>query len=325
MTIEDIGIVIIGRNEGERLIRCLNSAKMCASVIVYVNSGSTDRSIENAKEIGAHVVELDPTSPFTAARARNEGYMAIRKLKPTISLIQFVDGDCCLAPQWLEVARAFLMEHGDVAIACGRRRERYPESSIYNYLCDEEWNTPIGESQQCGGDALMRVDAFEAVGGFRSDVTAGEEPELCLRLRKLGWKIWRLNEEMTEHDAAMTRFRQWWLRAVRSGYGLANIIWLHRRTPADGWFRMLTRAIFWGGVLPICIGIGALFHPIVLLGFLVYVAQIVRLALRAGPNFRHAWLRAYLLTVTKIAEFLGILRFFWTAIRVKNANLIEYK
>ena len=124
MTFEDIGIVVIGRNEGKRLIRCLNSAKACATAIVYVDSGSTDRSIENAKEIGAHVVELDLTSPFTAARARNEGYMTIRKLKPDISLIQFVDGDCCLAPQWLEASRAFVLEHGDVAIACGRRREQ---------------------------------------------------------------------------------------------------------------------------------------------------------------------------------------------------------
>ena len=36
---------------------------------------------------------------------------------------------------------------------------------------------------------LVRVEAFEAVGGFRPELIAGEEPELCMRLREKGWKI----------------------------------------------------------------------------------------------------------------------------------------
>ena len=88
---------------------------------------------------------------------------------------------------------------------------------------------------------------------------------------------------------------------------------------------MLMRSIVWGGVLPICIGIAALFYPAAILGLLIYVAQIVRLALKAAPDFHYAWRRAYLLTVTKFAEFLGIVKYFLMTIQVKNADLIEYK
>ena len=163
--------------------------------IVYVDSGSTDRSVEVAADIGAWVVSLDLTLPYTAARARNEGYLALKSRKPALRFVQFIDGDCSLAPGWLETARAFIGNRSDLAIVCGRLRERYPNASIYNYFCDMEWDTPIGEAPACGGDALVRVEAFDVVRGFSTSLIAGEEPELCLRLREQGWKIWLLDTE----------------------------------------------------------------------------------------------------------------------------------
>jgi GT2 family glycosyltransferase len=325
MTVEDIGVVIIGRNEGERLVRCLTSVKACVRNVIYVDSGSTDGSVSFASRIGAHVINLDLTQPFSAARARNEGYSALKSLKPDTRFIQFIDGDCSLASKWLETAHTFIAQRSDIAIVCGRRRERHPEASIYNYLCDLEWDTPIGEASACGGDALMRAEAFEAVGGFRSDVMAGEEPELCLRLRDIGWKIWRLDAEMTEHDAAMTRFRQWWFRSVRTGYGLADIYWLHRDSPERIWKRMMFRMLVWGGLLPIGIGVGALLRPPALLGASVYLVQICRMALREGPNSHRPWLRALLLTLSKFAEFQGFLKFLLRKRKMGAAKLIEYK
>ena len=164
---------------------------------------------------GVAVIELDDTSPFTAARARNAGFTQLQEAQPQLEFVQFIDGDCTLVGDWLETAEQFLVRHPDVAAVCGRRRERYPDRSIYNWLCDIEWNTPIGEAAACGGDVLLRVAAFRQVGGYRSALVAGEEPELCLRLREQGWKIWRLDAEMTVHDAAMTRFGQWWRRTAR--------------------------------------------------------------------------------------------------------------
>lgn len=325
MSLQDIGVVIIGRNEGERLIRCLNSVVRYSCSIVYVDSGSTDGSIESAAQVGAFVVKLDLARPFSAARARNEGYSALKSLNCHIRFIQFIDGDCSLAPGWLVTARTFIEERNDIAIVCGRRRERHPDASIYNYLCDLEWNTPIGEALACGGDSLVRADAFEAMGGFNSNVMAGEEPELCLRLREAGWKIWRLNEEMTEHDASMTRFRQWWFRSVRSGYGLADIYWLHRNAPEGIWRRMIIRTLFWGGLLPIGIGASALFHPAAVLVTCVYFVQICRMAFRAGLTSHRPWTRALLLTVSKFAEFQGLLKFIWRRQVKGRAKLIEYK
>ena len=193
----DVGVVVIGRNEGRRLVDCLASIRTATDNIVYVDSGSTDDSVAAATQIGATVVKLDVSQQFTAARARNEGFSALKSLKLNVRFVQFIDGDCILVSSWMGRAIDFIEQREDVAIVCGRRRERYPSASIYNQLCDLEWDTPVGEAAACGGDALVRVRAFEEAGGFHPRVMAGEEPELCIRLREQGWKIWRLDAEMT--------------------------------------------------------------------------------------------------------------------------------
>ena len=325
MTQEDVGVVVIGRNEGDRLVRCLASVKACTRNIVYVDSGSTDESVDYAARIGACVVQLDLTRPFTAARARNEGYSALKSLQPDARFVQFIDGDCSLAPGWVEMARTFLGQRSDVAVVCGRRRERHPETSIYNQLCDLEWNTPIGEAVACGGDALMRAEAFESVGGFQPRLIAGEEPELCIRLRKIGWTIWRLDADMTEHDASMTRFRQFWVRTVRNGYAFADVVWLHRNSASGNWRRATLSAFLWGGLLPVTIGLGALLHPAALLGASAYPLQICRIALKQGSTSHRTWPLALLGTLSKFAQFQGILKFLWCKWQRGEATLIEYK
>lgn len=321
----DIGVVAIGRNEGKRLIDCLTSVRSETANVVYVDSGSTDGSVSAAENIGASVVKLDLTQPFTAARARNEGFAVLRSLKPNIRFVQFIDGDCSLARFWIERALTFMEQRADVAIVCGRRRERDPAASIYNRLIDDEWSTPIGEAMTCGGDALVRVEAFESAGGFRSSLMAGEEPELCLRLREDGWKIWRLDEEMTQHDAAMYTFGQWWVRSVRSGYGFAEVSRLHRASPQVTWGREIARAVFWAGVLPLIILAGALIHPISLLLALAYPLQVVRLAIRRGVTPSDNWWYAILSVPAKFAQLQGILRFYWRNWRQQEIRLIEYK
>ena len=302
MNHEYVGIVVIGRNEGERLVDCLASVKAVTGNIVYVDSGSTDGSIAAAKRIGASVVMLDLSQPFTAARARNEGFAALKAYGPGIRFVQFIDGDCILDCGWIDKALAFIEQREDVAIVCGRRRERYPAASIYNRLFDLEWDTPIGEAVACGGDALTRVKAFEAVGGFRPRVIAGEEPELCVRLREGGWKIWRLDAEMTQHDAAMTRLGQWWVRAVRSGYGFAEVSRLHRTSPFRIWTRAIPSAIFWGGLLPALIVLGGLVDPRFLCAALVYPLEVLWIAIRRGLASPCVWTYAVLTMLAKVAQ-----------------------
>ena len=324
--INDVGCVVIGRNEGDRLRRCLMSLVGQVAAVVYVDSGSTDASVALAHALGVTTVELDMAIPFTAARARNEGFQALQGRLPPLTFIQFVDGDCEVLPRWLHEARGFLESHPDAAVACGRLRERYPEYSIYNRLCDMEWDTPLGEAKACGGVAMIRATALVEVGGYRSDLIAGEEPELCVRLRLAGWRVWRIDHDMALHDAAMTRFDQWWKRSVRNGHAFAEGAYLHGASSERHWVRESRRAWVWGGVIPVLILLGVPIFGWGALAFsLMYPLQVVRLALMGIGSSKDNWLKAMFLVLSKFPEFLGQAKFWISKLCSSKINLIEYK
>ena len=321
------GVVAIGRNEGERLRRCLASVVGAAERVVYVDSGSSDGSVELARGAGADVVALDLQRPFTAARARNEGWRRLLAVAPTLAYVQFVDGDCEVVPGWLDAARRFLDAHPDVAAVAGRNRERYPERSVYNLLCDIEWGSgEAGAVKACGGNAMMRVAALQPAGGFLETLIAGEEPELCVRLRAAGWRVWRLDEEMTLHDAAMTHFGQWWKRSMRTGFSYAEGARLHGAPPEQHWVRESRSAWFWGLVLPGAVIAGAaLAGPLAWLGVVAYPVQMLRLFMRSRGPWRPRLARAVFLVVGKFPEALGQLRFVVHRLARTPGRLIEYK
>jgi GT2 family glycosyltransferase len=309
-----IAAVVIGRNEGARLIACLDSLSGHVDKIIYVDSGSTDGSREAAAARGAKIVRLDSAFPFTAARARNAGVAALEE-EP--EFIQFIDGDCALRSGWIAEASAFLRQHPKVAVVCGRRRERHPDASVYNRLIDREWNSPPGPAKACGGDALMRRDAFLEVDGYRDTLIAGEEPELCLRLRAAGWRIHRLDAEMTWHDAEIHRFGQWWRRTLRAGHAFAEGAALHGAGRERHWVVETRRALLWGAVLPVLTLLAVLLAgPIALLLLLIYPAQVLRLARRHDITW------AIFIVLGRFAEALGALRFY---LRRRPSGIIEYK
>ena len=320
-----LGFVVIGRNEGDRLVDCLTSIVATGCPVVYVDSGSTDDSLANAGKFGAEIVELDLSTPFTAARARNTGLKALVAGRPELVFVHFIDGDCTLASDWLERAFPFIESRADIAVVCGRRRERFPQASVYNALCEREWARPAGETKACGGDAIMRIEALQQVGGFRDELIAGEEPELCVRLRQHGWKIWRLDGAMTLHDAAMTRFTQWWRRMMRGGHAYGEVSLLHFRSAEGIWRKETARALLWGAVLPAAILLGGLFDQVVLAGFLVYPLQIARIAWREGWRKPASWQYAAFMTIAKFAEAFGIIRFYVLTALHARSGLIEYK
>ena len=318
---------MIGRNEGDRFKRCLNSLLGNVTPIVYVDSGSTDGSIEYAREHGVEVVELDSSIPFTAARARNAGLDRVRNLAPDVELVMFVDGDCEVNSEWLPVAERFLDEHDEYSVVCGRRRERHPAASVYNYLCDVEWNTPVGDAKACGGDAVIRVGAFTSVSGFDPSLIAGEEPELCVRLRAAGWKIRRIDHEMTLHDANVTRFSQWWTRAVRAGHAYAEVAAMHPAPSERHWTQKPLKTAMWALALPsLALGFAPFSNGLSLALLLLYPLNIARIAARLQREGEpRPWTVASFLMLSKFPEALGWLRYHTGRVTGRRSRLIEYK
>jgi GT2 family glycosyltransferase len=321
-----VDAVVIGRNEGSRLEACLRSLADQVRTTVYVDSGSTDQSVVMARSLGALVVQLDKDQPFTAARARNKGLAVLSKVSPQPDYVQFVDGDCGVYPGWVATAlRAFVEHPGTVAI-CGRRRERFPENSIYNRLCDREWDTPVGPALACGGDVLMQYAPVMAVGGYREDLIAGEEPELCLRLRRKGGQIRRIDADMTLHDANILRFSQWWRRSKRAGHAFAEGAALHGAPPERHWVAETRRAAFWGVAVPVCALVGGIFvHPWFFAIILLWPLQALRLAKAWGHEGQVGREAALLAIPAKIAEAQGVVGYWLGRLRGRRRGLIEYK
>lgn len=334
-----VGVVLIGRNEGDRLVRALDAVVREGLPAVYVDSGSTDDSVAEARGRGVGVVELDMTGGFSAARARHAGFEALLEGHRDLAFVQFIDGDCEIVDGWIEAARSALEAQADVAVVCGRRRERFPEQSIYNRNIDREWDTPVGEAAACGGDAMMRVAAYREAGGFDGSVRAGEEPELCRRIRQLGWRVLRIDRDMTWHDAAMMQFGQWWRREVRSGYGALAVYLRTGGTGARlfaaqvrrtwGWtvgWLALALALIGSGYVVAGSWVGAAVG--VLFALSVQVAQWVRLAWRwRSPDVpvAVAWKLAGLSVLGKWVQWCGHLLYGRDRLVGGGHRLIEYK
>jgi len=320
-----LGVVAIGRNEGDRLKRCLQSAA-AADTIVYVDSGSTDGSPQWARDHGVNVVELDMSIPFTAARARNAGFRRLLEIVPDLPYVQFVDGDCELVAGWLQEAASFLDSHDDVGAVCGRLRERHPERSIYNWLCEQEWDVPTGEVNACAGNVVMRTNALSAAGGYRDDVIAGEEGELCIRMRRLGWRIWRLGADMALHDASMLRFGQWWSRGLRSGYGFAQGAFIHGASQDRYYLWETRRAWIWGIWLPLaCLAAGLAFGPWGWLTWLIFALQFLRQTLRNRGSLSRRLKLALFQLLARFPESWGQIKFMRDRLLGGQGRIIEYK
>lgn len=324
----DVGAVVIGRNEGGRLSTCIKALHDCHTV-VYVDSGSNDGSPALAANLGANVVELNMESPFTAARARNAGFERLCQLTDGGEYVQFVDGDCEVLPGWISGAVNFLESHPEISVVCGRRFERNPTISIYNAMCHREWNTPVGETHACGGDALMRAAALRTVGGFANEQVAHEEPELCGRLRKAGFRIWRLDLPMTLHDAAIFRLRQFYNRSRRAGFGMTQCLVRSGCNIDPNARDIVRRSISWVIILPIIILSSTLVWKPAAVAFLIYPTQILRHAVKdqqgAGGDLRNRMHVAALSMIGKFAEAHGSIEFVLRKVMHQKMTGIFYK
>jgi len=281
----------------------------------------------HAQANGVEVVDLDLTRPFTAARARNEGVARLQQIAPQTAFVQFVDGDCEVVGTWFADALDAFAQNDQLAVVCGRRKERFPETSIYNFMCDLEWDTPIGPAKACGGDALMRLEAFSAVNGYNATLIAGEEPEMCLRMRAQGWQIERIDSLMTMHDAAIVKLSQWWKRSVRAGHAYAEGAYLHGQTEERHWVKETIRAWVWALLIPLVIlilfSIGSFYG---VLALLLYPLQLIKESLKKTEHgLSYAVKLAFYSILGKFAEMKGQLEFVFGLLLNNKSKIIEYK
>ncbi len=319
---ENIAVVVIGRNEGERLARCLASLTMHDVPVIYVDSASSDNSIEIARAAAIEFIELDSQIALTAARSRNAGFDWMMRSKGPIKYIQFIDGDCELDESWLEAAVNFLDENDEVAAVCGRLREKYPNKNIFTRLSDIGWYIPPGQIEACGGIVTVRSKIFEELGGFNVDLIAGEEPEFYFRMREKEWKINSLDQKMATHDAAIESYGQWFTRSMRTGFAYASA------EKWGAWAKQRRSLLFWGGVLPILFLLSLFWMPFVATGIAaLYVVQVLRtyLGLNVPYGASDRLLYASFCIIDKFSEFVGYMKYTIAKWRNKDQPLIEYK
>jgi len=327
-----LSVVVIGRNEGERLVRCLESISAMDPAggpveVIYVDSASTDQSVERAGRFGARVVRINPEYPC-AAVGRNAGWRAARA-----AIVLFLDGDTILAPAFAACAsRQF--DDPMVAVVFGGRREINTNNSIYNRVLDLDWIAPPGPDVVCGGDALIRRDVLEQVGGYDERLIAGEDADLSARIRALGYNIVRLNARMTGHDLDIRRFSQYWRRSVRTGYAYAEISERFRRTNSPVWSKEARRNRINGAVM-VAIVAGSPILSVAtrsLLPVAVAVAIIIALSLRTAIRSRQTCSDLYTRLLYGLHSHLGQIPILFGQLKYRRnrlfgraAELIEYK
>jgi len=324
MSIKNIGVVIIGRNEGERLILCLESILAANVPCVYVDSQSKDNSVNEAAKRKVKTVVLDDSSPINASRARNVGFETLMAENTSLEYVHFIDADCELDPSWLKHAVDELESSEQVAIVCGRLREKHRSDSVYMRLCDMDWYVKPGEVASCGGIFTIRSRVFSQLDGFNTALIAGADPEFCFRVKNADLTILCLDVEMGTHDSAMMHFSQWWKRCVKVGYGYAN------GAKWGGWNKQYRSSLFWGGVLPLIIIIGAVFLSFYIALFAgVYLLQVARIyskELDIGSTDKYDnYLYAKFCMLAKFPEAIGVLKYLRNKFQGRQQRIIEYK
>lgn len=326
-----IGTVVIGRNEGLRLENCLKSLVNHDYPVIYVDSGSTDKSLEIANALASYTHALDTAKPFSAARARNEGFDLLLKKYPNIQYVQFIDGDCILDQGWFKAAIDTMHEDQKRAGVVGHLTERHPERSVYNRLCALEWKSPVGDLTNygaLGGISMLRADVFQTLNGFKENVIAGEDSELGVRMSLLGYKVTKIDQAMATHDANMLSFAQWWKRAVRAGHAIGQRAALNGNTAAKDCVQERKSTLVWGILTPIVTILLLIpskgWSLLALSVYALLAFKVYRFKSKQGESANDAWTYAKFIVLAKFANGLGLIKYYLNSMR-NSYKIIEYK
>ncbi|PCJ30691.1 MAG: glycosyl transferase [Gammaproteobacteria bacterium] len=326
-----VGVVVIGRNEGKRLSLCLESMGQLECAKIYVDSCSVDDSVAIAESYKIDVIELDLDRPLSAARARNEGFKRLLELEPEVEFVQFIDGDCTLLENWLELASQALEKDSQRAAVIGHLFERNIEASSYNRLCALEWCSSPGDLTDFGafgGISMIRVSVFKELEGFNSNVIAGEDSELGVRMGLSGYKVTKLDSPMATHDANILRFSQWWKRSVRAGHAIGQRAFINGESAHKDCIKERNSTLFWGLIIPLLIAVFFSLtqgYSLLLMGAYFYLCyRVVRFRLKQGDSLDDAWFYTKFLLLSKFANMVGLIKFYFNKLS-ERYEIIEYK
>ncbi|MCD4832937.1 MAG: glycosyltransferase [Bacteroidales bacterium] len=215
-----ISFIIIGRNEGWKLTKCLKSVYKTIVVnaltdceVIYVDSKSTDDSIERVKCFKETKI-FQLTGKINAAIARNIGVKESRG-----DVLFFIDGDMEINPEFLLLV--YSEESG----------LKYPfvSGQLKNFNYNEQGkflNNTWQYKQVLSGDRyftttggifLIERKLWNQEEGMDVRFKRGQDLEFALRLAKNGTKILRKKEIVANHSTiSYTHHSRMW-KTVFSG------------------------------------------------------------------------------------------------------------
>ncbi|MAW80282.1 MAG: hypothetical protein CMI63_08580 [Parvularcula sp.] len=328
-----IGVVIIGADPRVSPEAAIRSVPEGCSV-VFAPLGPMNEAVAAARKAGAEIAEAGK-GPQTAGRAKNAGYRHLKKIMPGMRYVQFMDASSALDPDWFASAEKFMERRPEVAVIEGSTRRRNGDHVSFPTVAEQrKYQTPGEIVAVAAPGAFMRTEAFEAAGGFRGDLLSCEDDDLCIRQRRRGAHIWRLETDMMIREP---RKMGWWKRAVLRGFDNAYAMSLHGGPPERHGVGETVRAVIWGFFIPFAIIVAAglaaaaaaMLAPltpapvaaaaVLALGALLYALKILASIIRRGPFRIASWGEAFGAIFGRFAEAMGVFRFWFGGDRPARA------
>ena len=206
-TYPTISIIIPVKNRPQDIRECLTASTLLdypkdKVEMIVVNDGSTDATAEVIQTFGMKAIHVPESMGASACRN-----LAAREAKG--DLLGFTDSDCVPHPLWLKDLCPYFNDEG-IGIVGGYVSNFYNRSALDRY---EEVKSSlnmgalpfrVGEDQVSSSyvpscNLIIRKGAFFEAGGFREDLTVGEDVDLCWRTRKLGYHLLYTPRGKVEH------------------------------------------------------------------------------------------------------------------------------
>jgi glycosyltransferase involved in cell wall biosynthesis len=214
-----VSIIIKALNEEKNICAAIESSlaalREVGGEVILADSHSSDRTVELASRYPIRVVQLLDPQERCCGAGPQLGYQ-----HACGDYLYLLDGDMQLVPGFLTKALAFLAQHPEAAGVGGRLVELNTESLEYHERGQRAApHLAPGEVDRLDGGGLYRRRAIHEAGYFSDrNLHSYEEFDLAVRLRTLGWKLWRIPADAATHYGHDAPPYQLLVRRWRSGY-----------------------------------------------------------------------------------------------------------